>query len=173
MLEQRLHIYKREKAFLETTTQRIKRFQEILEDVDEESLVLIFGTNNTIEIGMPKVQAISNPEEQAFIRKEVCKETIQKWIQDDKNRIALLKLEVEQIDLALKGLTIEEFYVIEKKYFEKWSWNKIEKGINGELRKDYNDSYIGESGLKKMNNRAITKLEIILNNFYKKIGKKL
>lgn len=174
MLEARLHIYKKEKAFLEATILRIKRFEEILEKTDDDSLVIIFGTNyGAVEVGMPKALKISKPEETELIKKEVCRETINNWIKDDKNRIALLQLEIEQIDAALKSLTSEELYVIDKKYFEKWSWGKIEKGINEDLRKDYNDGYIGESGLKKIKNRSLGKLEFILDKFYKKVGKSI
>jgi len=173
MLEQRLHIYKKEKAFLNATLLRIKRFQEILDTTDDETLVLIFGTNNSIEVGMPKAQTISKPEEVALIKKEVARETLEKWIRDDKSRIALLHLELEQIATALESLTCEEHFVIEKKYFEKWSWKKIELSMNNEMRKEYNDNYIGESGLKKINARAIGKIEFVLGGFYKKIGKSI
>lgn len=168
-LENKLNNFRKNKAFVEATEIRIKTYEELLKSNTDDVLSLIFDNTDSIELGMPRAKGIiSKPTEQAIFKKEIRREKVQEWIDEDRSRILMPKLELLQIATALKALNDEERYIIELKYFNKWTWGAIEQEFNSKFRNLYN-TYISESGIKKIKRRSTETICEILNNFYKTI----
>lgn len=168
-LEAKLNNFKKNRALIETTEIRIRTYEDLLKNNKDDRLNLIFESSEAVELGMPKPKGkISKPVEMALIKKEISREKVREWIDNDKNRILIPKLELQQIESAMKALNEEEVYIIELKYFNKWNWNAIVSEFNARFRNVYN-TYISESGIRKIKKKSLETLCEILNNFYKSI----
>jgi len=166
-MEYKLNTYKQNKALVDTTMLRISELEKILRGTGDDVLELVIEPPEEVYPGMPKVQGqISKPVEVSVLKREVAREIVQKWINDDKRDILVLKLEVEQIESALNALSREQLFVVESKFFEKWTWSAIEKEFNEKFRNVYN-SYVGDAGIRKIKREAVGILCNILRNFYK------
>jgi len=123
-----------------------------------------FQISELHEPGMPhSPNRNGSPTEKAVILMEVDREGIKEIIKADKSRLFWPKLEIEQIDKAMEGLTPWEKYVVELKYFDGLSWRYIEMSFNKQFPQK-ND--ITEERLRQINREAINKLSEILKQFY-------
>lgn len=161
-IEKVLKEYKTKKAFVETTLARIEGYRYALNNPDTWGKEYISPSR---EIGMPgaPTRNISSPVERLVIDKELDEETIKQWISDDESRVFPIKLEVEQIENAMKCLTKQEKYIVECKYFDNMFWRDIEISFNSHLRQQ---NYVSYEWLKKLNKEALQKLSPILEPFY-------
>lgn len=159
-IEDKLRNYKKNRAEVNTTLQRIAVWQEMLRDGDMSKFV----NAPSITPGMPKAPIRqSSPVERIIEETEVTAELVQQWIEDEKSRIFLIKLEVEQIEEAMNALNAEQKYIIDKKYFEGWQWRTIEINFNEEFK---HRPAIYERGLRFINKEALEILTDILTPLY-------
>ena len=162
-IEKRLREYKIKKSKVETALARIEAWNNALNNPEE--VTAIYRTSSK-ELGMPRS---SNPSgitlDNEITDIEQGQELIREWIKEDESRISPLKLEVEQIEIALRSLTIGERYVIECKYFDNMFWNNIEINYNERFR---GKNYVTVARLRQINKEALDKLVDILSVFYKR-----
>ena len=159
-IEDKLRNYKKNRAEVNTTLQRIEIWERMLADGDMSKFV----NTPAITPGMPKAPLRqSSPVENIVEESEVTAELVEQWIEDEKSRIFWKKLEVEQIEEALKALTTEQKYVISKKYFEEWSWRTIEINFNEDFK---HRGAVYERGLRYICREALKIIADILNPFY-------
>jgi hypothetical protein len=159
-IEKALKNYKKRKSIVETIEIRIEAYERMLIDFDDDC----FQITEPREPGMPHSPNRSgSPTEKAVILMEVDREGIKEIIKADKSRLFWPKLEIEQIDKALEGLTTWEKYIIEIKYYEGMSWRNIEISFNKQFPQR-ND--LTEIRLKQINGEGINKLKEILSPFY-------
>lgn len=162
-IEKALKKYRFKKSLVETTLARIEQYKFAI--AHPEMWVKDYIPTVEREIGMPgaPLRNTSSPVEKFMIEKELSEEMIKEWIREDESRIFIKKLEVEQIELALDGITSQEKYIIELKYFNGLSWKEIELNYNEKFKQR---NYVGYEWLKKVNKEAISKVEDILMPFY-------
>lgn len=159
-IEQALRNYKKRKSIVETIEIRITAYERMLEESDDE----LFQIVPSSELGMPRSpNRGGSPTERAILVMECTREEIKELIKDDKSRLFWPKLEVEQIEKALEGLTAWEKYIVEIKYFDGMSWRNIEISFNKQFPQK-ND--LTEERLRQINREAIEKLSEILTPFY-------
>lgn len=156
ILEERLKLYKKHKAEVITTLQRITVWEETLKKGD----LWAFEYHSSKILGMPHGTTTSSPTESEASNREITAELVQEWIDEDKSRIRYKIVEIEQIDEALKALTKEQETVIWCKYFESMTWRNIEILFNE--RHSVGRIYITSEGLKKINKEALELLWQIL-----------
>ena len=159
--------YKEKKAKVKSTHARISAWERILND----PYIELYGYKiYNREIGMPgSNSATSVVEREAFRDEEtdeLTRELLEEWIKEDRSRIALLEIEVEQIEKSLEGLTPWEKYIIECKYFENMYWCNIELSFNDNFKPK---NYIPSETLRNHHESAIIKLESILKPYYIKL----
>jgi hypothetical protein len=160
-LDKILKTYKKKKSYVETTIARIEAYKYALEHPEIRYNEYCISSK---ELGMPRGSGTGgSPIEKFVVSTEKMNELLKQWIEEDESRMFPLKLEVNQIESAMMYLTGQEKYVIECKYFEGMLWKDIEINVNREYRQQ---NYITESGLKKINIRALNKLEEILEPLY-------
>lgn len=160
-IEDKLKNYKKNRAEVNTTLQRIAVWEDMLKKGDMNKFV----NTPSSTLGMPKAPIRQTSSVESIAQEsEVTRELVEQWIEDEKSRIFLAKLEVEQIEEAMKALNGKQKFIIESKYFEGWIWRTIERSFNDRYATDGN--YITESGLRKINADAIGVLEDILRPFY-------
>ncbi|WP_045517745.1 hypothetical protein [Clostridium sporogenes] len=162
-IEEVLKEYRGKKSIVETTLARIEAYRYAL--AHPEIIAENYYNVNTKEPGMPgaPLRNTSSPIERGIEIKELTEEAIKEWIEEDESRIFFYQLEVEQIEKALQGLTHQEKYIVELKYFDSMFWREIERNFNDKFRQN---NYITTSGLRKMTNRALAKLKETLAPFY-------
>jgi hypothetical protein len=159
-IEKALKNYKKRKSIVETIEIRIEAYERMLIEFDDDC----FQITEPHEPGMPLSHNRSgSPTEKAVMLMEVDREGIKEIIKADKSRLFWPKLEIEQIDKALEGLTTWEKYIVEVKYFDSMSWRNIEISFNKQFPQK-ND--ITEERLRQINREAIDKLSEILKQFY-------
>jgi hypothetical protein len=159
-IEKALKNYKKRKSIVETIEIRIEAYERMLVDFDDDC----FQITEPHEPGMPLSHNQSgSPTEKAVMLMEVDREGVKEIIKADKSRLFWPKLEIEQIDKALEGLTTWERYIIGVKYFDGMSWRNIETSFNKQFPQK-ND--LTEIRLKQMNGEALNKLREILTPFY-------
>jgi hypothetical protein len=90
---------------------------------------------------------------------------VQEWIQEENDRLWAVRLEVEQIQIALKSLTREELSIVEWKYMDNLNWYYIELSYSETFKK-----VLTSEALQKKSNLALNKLTKILTPFYIKFG---
>lgn len=164
-IENALKEYPRKKSLVETTEARIEAYKEMLNNPNIESFAMVLSSR---EFGMPRSSIRTNSYiESLMIQKQVTTEGITELITTEKSRIWLVKMEIQQIELALKSLTKQEQYLIECKYFEDMFWRSIELSFNEKFR---GQDYITESGLRKKIKGALEQLAVILQPFYEMYG---
>ena len=102
IVEQALKEYKVKKSKVEATEARIQAYEYAIQhpEIWERSYVPGCG-----EIGIPQCHSNESPVERIFTEKELTTDMIRQYIEDDKSRIFPLKMEVEQIEKALEGLS--------------------------------------------------------------------
>lgn len=163
-LENILRKYKEKKAYVETTEARIEGWKYAIQH--PEMWYKDYLPQGR-ELGMPGRPhgSAPAPTENYIIGKEITVETIKIWISQDESRIFPIKIEIEQIEKALEGLTRQERCVIELKYFENMFWRDIELSFNNLYRQK---NYITDIRLKQINKDALNKLYKILKPFYEK-----
>lgn len=161
-IEKALKEYRFKKSLVETTLARIEQYKFAIAHPEMWFKDYISSGR---ELGMPgaPLRNTSSPVEKFIMDKELNEETIKEWISNDESRIFITKLEVEQIDLALKSLTGQEKYLIELKYFDDMSWREIEENFNNKFKHRNNVSF---EMLKKKNKEALSKVQDILKLFY-------
>ena len=126
ILEERLRLYKKHKAEVNTALQRIA----IWEDALKKGELWLFENSVNKILGMPRGNMVSSPTEQIASHNEVTRELVEEWIDEDKSRMRYKKIEIEQIEEALKALTKEQETIIKCKYFEEMTWRNIEIAFN-------------------------------------------
>lgn len=126
ILEERLKLYKKHKAEVNTTLQRITVWEEALKAGE----LWLFENSITRIIGMPHATSTTSPTESIACSREVTREMVEAWIDEDRSKMRFKTLEMEQIDEALKALTREQRTVVESKYFEVMTWRNIEIEFN-------------------------------------------
>lgn len=158
--------YRINKAKVESAYAQIEAWEKIRDDPNIEKYG--YYTSGR-EIGMPSSgRVVSQVEKEVFGVEEeraLSRELVQQWIDDEKSRIWLTEMEVNQIEIALKSITAIERYIVECQYFENMTWASIE--IN------YNEKYgvknpVTEQTLKNNNSQALAKLSKILAPFFEK-----
>lgn len=164
-IPKRLKEYKEKKAKVEVTKARIEAYQVLMCEPDLETYGYYARSR---ESGMPGGGGISSEVELICDQRELTKALIQEWIDDDRSRIALLEIEVTQIEMALKSLTSGEEYVIGCKYFDGMFWSQIELCFNVQFPQKQN---VTQERLRQMNKEALSKLEEILAPFYRQMAK--
>lgn len=162
ILEERLKLYKKHKAEVITTSQRITVWEEAL----KSGQMWLFENSVSIMPGMPHATTTTSPTEHIAVRREVTSEMVQEWIDEDKSKVRYKSIEIEQIDVALKALTREQETVIRAKYFESESWRSIEIVFNE--RHSVGRVYITSEGIRKINKEALRILWQILGPLFQR-----
>jgi len=162
ILEERLKLYKKHKAEVVTTLQRVTVWEEAL----KKGELWLFEYHTSKVIGMPHGTTTSSPTESTASQREVTSEMVQEWIDEDKSRMRYKAVEIEQIDGALKALTKEQQTVIESKYFEAMTWRNIEIEFNEKY--SVGRVYIQSDGLKLINKEALGILWQILGPLFQR-----
>jgi len=167
-LEKRLRDYKRKKSILETTLSRIEVYENAISNPDEFN-GLYLGKSK--EVGMPSGKGFkcSSPVEFDILSKEDEIQRLKEWIKEDKSKIYMLQIEMEQLTAALNAITNQKRYIVECKYFEKMFWRDIEISFNNKFRQQ---NYISTEGIRKLNRQALYTLSEILSPFYDRINLK-
>lgn len=163
-VEESLKDYKRKKSVIETTKERIKVFQDAINN-PEHHYGLFLGPVR--EPGMPSGKGYkrTSPVEYKVLTREKEVELLKIWIKEEKSKIYPLQIEVAQIETAMKALNRQQKHVIECKYFESMFWRDIELSFNETFRQQ---NYITVSGIRKINTEALNILADILKPFYKR-----
>lgn len=162
-IEDALKDYKRKKSVIETTKERIKIFQDAINN-PEHHYGLFVGPIR--EPGMPYGKGKrTSPVEYKVLAREEEVELLKIWIIEEKSKIYPLQIEVAQIETAMKALSKQQKHVIECKYFESMFWRDIELSFNETFRQQ---NYITVSGIRKINTEALNILADILKPFYKR-----
>lgn len=163
-IEKILQEYRFKKSFVETTQARIEQYKLAILHPEMWNKDYIPPSR---EIGMPGKPHGSgvprSPVELFVTNKELNEDIIKEWIRDDESRIFKMMLEVEQLEKAMLCLTKQEKFIIECKYFDRMFWKNIEIIYNQQFRQQ---NYITVSGIRKINDEALNKLEMILEPFY-------
>jgi len=162
ILEERLKLYKKHKAEVITTQQRVSVWEEALKAGE---LWLFENSVNRI-LGMPHATTTTSPTESTATHREVTAELVQEWIDEDKSRMRYKAVEIQQIEEALKALTKEQQTVIESKYFEAMTWRNIEIVFNEKY--SVGRVYIQSDGLKLINKEALEILWQILGPLFQR-----
>jgi len=166
-IQKALKSYKNKKAIVETTKSRIEAWEKILDDPNIE-MYGYYAVSK--EIGMPSAHSGKSQVEREVFKaedeRELSRELVEEWIKEDKSRIFIPELEVDQIEKTLASLTTWEKYLIERKYFDNASWVSIELSFNEQFK---TRNYIPFETLKNYNKCALDKITVILEPFYKTI----
>jgi len=159
-IEFRLKRYKEKKALVNTIEIRIEAYERMLAESDDDYFIISLPS----ELGMPRSpNRGGSSTEKAVTSMECDREAIKEIIKNEKSRLFWPKLEIEQIDGALKALTTWENYIIECKYFDDMSWRNIEINFNKQFPQR-ND--LTEGRLRQINEEGLKKLNPILKPFY-------
>ncbi len=163
-IEKILKSYKEKKAYVEATEARIEGWKNAIQHPEMWYKDYIPQGR---ELGMPGRPHGSPPApiENYVVGKQLTVDMIKEWIAQDQSRIFTIKIEIEQIEKALEGLTRQERCVIELKYFENMFWRDIEINFNNLYRQK---NYITDIRLKQINREALNKLFKILQPYYEK-----
>ncbi len=162
ILEERLKLYRKHRAEVATALQRIAVWEEALKGGE---LWLFENSVNKI-MGMPRSSTVSSQVENTVSSREVTRELVEEWIEEDKSRIHYKKVEMDQIDEAMKALTNEQRTVIEAKYFEGMTWRNIEIQFNEQHAKGR--VFIQVDGIRKINSEALEILWQILGPLFQR-----
>jgi len=162
ILEERLKLYKKHKAEVITTSQRIEVWEEAL----KSGQMWMFENSVSLVLGMPHATTTTSPTERIAIQREVTTEMVQEWIDEDRSKVRFKSVEIDQIDVALKALTREQQTVIIAKYFESESWRNIEIIFNE--RHSVGRVYISSEMLRKINKVALGILWQILGPLFQR-----
>lgn len=162
ILEERLKLYKKHKAEVITTMQRVEVWEEAL----KSGQLWLFENSVSRILGMPHATTTTSPTEHIASQREVTAEMVQEWINEDKSKIRYKTVEIEQIDEALRALTKEQRTVIESKYFEAMTWKNIEIMFNEKY--SVGRVYIQTDGLKLINREALEILWQILGPLFQR-----
>ncbi|SPF51158.1 conserved hypothetical protein [Candidatus Desulfosporosinus infrequens] len=162
ILEERLKLYKKHKAEVVTTMQRILVWEQALSAGE----LWLFENSVSRIIGMPHATTTTSPTEHIAGRREVTRELVEAWIDEDRSKMRFKTLEMEQIDEALKALTREQETVIRSKYFEVMTWRNIEIVFNE--RHSVGRVYITNEMLRKINREALEVLWEILGPLFQR-----
>lgn len=163
-IAKKLREYKYKKSLVDTTLARIEQYKYAI--AHPELRENYFSISNR-EIGMPgaPLRSTASPIEKVVIENELTEEILNEWIREDSSRIFIIKLEIDQIDIALEGsLTKQERAIIKWKYFDNMFWKDIEINYNNEFRQK---NYVSQERLKQTNKDSLKTLEYILAPFYK------
>lgn len=161
-IEETLRNYKKYKGVIETTEQRCRFWKQCLNNMTDAEIVMYFEESTPIEIGMPRSNRIHKPTEEITVKSKVTREKVESWIAEDTSRIMKMKFDIEQLDTAMKALTDEDSFIIETKYFLKWTWRNIENEFNEKYRKRTKTD-IGIERLKRKKEGIIKLLDEIIN----------
>lgn len=161
-IEKILRGYKTKKSIVENTNATIQAWEEA--KLNPELIASWRYSIESRELGMPgsATRNTSSPIEREICDNELTIEELNNWIKDYKSKIYRLSIEVNIIEGSLNALTVQEKYVTELKYFEKLNWKDIEINFNQKCRQK---NYITESGIRKINEQAIDKLNETLTPF--------
>lgn len=162
ILEERLKLYKKHKAEVVTTLQRIMVWEKALKSGE----LWLFESSVSVVEGMPHATTTTSPTERTASRREVTAELVQEWIDEDKSKMRFKTVEIEQIDEALKALTREQRTIVEAKYFESETWRSIEISFNEKY--SVGRIYIQVNGLKIINKDALDILWQILGPLFQR-----
>lgn len=157
-----LRNYKLKKTLLKTAEDRVTLYETMIE---KPEIIENYYTKSNIENVLPKTFSgnKSSIVEKTFDKRESKLEEVKKLIKKEKSNIYFLKQELNQIDKAMEALSQEEKYIVECKYIENMLWAKVEFKFNEKFR---DDDYITISGIRKVSNKAIEKIDKIISPFY-------
>ena len=163
-IEKTLKEYKHKKSLVDTTLARIGQYNFAIDNPD--MIADLSYSTVSRELGMPgaPLRNTSSCVERIVMEKELTIEDLREWIKDDESRIFFIKLEVEQIEIALCSLNPQEKYILELKYFDNLFWRDIEINFNNRFR---GQNYVGDERLRKINKSALTEIKTILSPFYR------
>lgn len=162
ILEEHLRLYRKYKAEVNTTLQRVAVWEEML----KKGELWAFEYSVSKLAGMPGGGVSSSPVETEVRDREVTAEMVREWIEDDRSRVYYKKVEVEQIEEALKALTREQRTVIEAKYFDGMTWRNIETLFNEKY--SVGRVCIQVDGIRKINRESLEILWEILGPLFQR-----
>lgn len=145
-------------------SERLKKYKEIKTKI-EATEARIDAYRAMIEEG--KFKQMGSLSGDILLERELTAELVKQWIDEDRTSIRLLKIEVMQIEYALRSLTPWEAYVIRSKYIENLSWAKIELSFN----KEYPEKkYLTYDRIRQIGKGALQKMEAVLTPFYRQMN---
>lgn len=159
-IEKALRNYKKNIGKIETTEERDNYWQHCLDTMSAEEIAKEFVDTKPDNLGMPKAKNYNSPIEKNIVTKEVTREMVKQWIEEDKSRIRPIKHEVKQIEIALGSLTEEENYIISCKCIDNWKWVQVEMSFNDKFREG---KEITIERLKRIKMEALKKIKDIIN----------
>ena len=162
ILEERLKLYRKHKAEVVTTSQRIEVWEQALKSGE----LWLFENSIGVIPGMPHATTTTSPTERIAVRREVTAELVQEWIDEDKSKVRFKTTEIDQIDGALKALTKEQETIVRAKYFDAETWRSIEIAFNE--RHSVGRVYISSEMLRKTNKVALCILWEILGPLFQR-----
>ena len=156
--------YRHKKAEIEANMALIQHLKEVLKS---GNLYLLTYTRRSRDIGMPRSNKIISPVEVEVIanndESSLTKKQVQEWIDDEHDRLWLTRLEVSQIEAAIRALTRQEKYIVEWKYMDGLNWSQIELSYMETFREA-----LTEITLKRYCASACNKINRVLKPFYDK-----
>lgn len=162
LIDKRLKRYKTTKSYVEATKSRISMYEEIIKNDDYDDWCI--GSRSSDELGVA-VQSKSRGSivESTVIGRQLEKDDALMMIRQDRSRMFWKKLEVEQIETAIKALTEWEKYIFECKYCENKFWVEIEIGFNKQYPQKNN---LTDERLRQMFKEGMVKINEVLTPFY-------
>lgn len=162
IFEERLRLYRKHKAEVNTTLQRVEVWEQALKQGD----LRMFEYSVSRLAGMPRSSNSSSPTEIEAGLREITVEMVRDWIEEDKSRVYYKKVEIDQIEEALKALTGEQRTVVTSKYFDCMTWRNIEAVFNE--RHSVGRVYITNEMLRKINKESLEILWEILGPLFQR-----
>lgn len=157
------------KVIIETTEARIQQYKWCIAHPEEWYKDFLPESK---ELGMPGAPSGSkriDPVSGFISDKELNEEILKEWIRKEEGKIFFTRLEVNQLELALKILNAKELFIVENKYInDKISWNEIEISYPYSFKEQ-----LTVDTLKKKSKKALNKIKTILVPFYIEYGIKI
>lgn len=157
-----LRNYKLKKTLIKASEDRISLYETMIE---KPEIIENYYTKSNVENVLPKTFSgnKSSIVEKTFDMRDSKIKEIKQLINKEKSDNFFLKQELNQIDKAMEALSEEEQYILECKYIENMLWAKVEFKFNERFREE---DYITTSGIRKISNKAIEKINKIISPFY-------
>ena len=158
--------YKEKAAKVESSRIRIMELERLLE-LEDLSGYIMFPKGR--ELGMPGAPLRSNrsPVENAVIGKELTKEVVKEMIEEENSRIFWYRMEVNNIKNAVDRLNEIDKFLLDRKYFEDYTWDQIEYEYNNRFKGEYKAT---EALQMTLNRIIVNKVIPIIKDFYQIYG---
>lgn len=157
-IEELLKEHKDRRAQLDTIQARIEAYRIAL--MNPEIRNSVYYVSPGASLGMPRNDSNGSLIEKAVMTEEAICEGLRSLISTEESRAAHIKGKVEPVEIALAALTAKQRFVVECRYFDELDWRDTEKNYNDKFSSK--DDYISEHGLKKIKDKALSRLENIL-----------